>query len=110
MYFKVDIDRYSKDELEYELSIRGITESGLEEAGNVVYSNVSLDGSSELDICQNKLRELSSNLSSFTGTSNQIKNLDTKLDHVYGRVDRIQSKDPVLISRRFARRGNCVRS
>lgn len=72
MSFTVDIDRYCKDELEYELAVRGIVETGsliqlrkclrsalsLESAGQVVHSSVEFDPQSEIQICETKLAEV----------------------------------------------------
>lgn len=114
MFFKVDVERYSKDELEYELSIRGISEPGnvdqlrkclrsamtLEKAGQVIHSDIRLDAKLELETCEKKLDEIRVILSTFSGSAGQTKKLETKFDHVFHRIDRITSEDAALVTKR----------
>lgn len=112
--FKVDVDRYSKDELEYELRIRGMSEVGnseqlrkslrgalgLEKAGQSFHCTVNLDAKNELVVCEQKLSELSELVTVFSGTNSQIRKIETKLNHVFGRIDRVETDDMELKEKR----------
>lgn len=114
MAFKVDVDRYTKDELEYELRIRGMSEVGnseqlrkslrgalsLEKAGRSFHCTVKLEAENELVVCELKLAELRELISVFSGTNSQIRKIETKLNHIFGRIDRVEAEDEELIARR----------
>lgn len=104
--------RLSRDELEYELLVRGISETRTltvhvmrqelakrlrrEEVGQLVNTPVNaLDPSSEVDICSTKIvhiQELVDNFSG-TGSSYDFQKICTKIQHVISRLARIESND-----------------
>lgn len=105
--FKVSVDRLSKEELEYEIKIRGITETGtvdnlrkrlrslllLEKATGREHSIVELDAEVELQECGQRLVELSQLVASYTGSGKCASKIETKFSHLTARIDRI-SEDP----------------
>lgn len=116
MAFRMNVDRLNRDELEYELKVRGISESGnvdklrktlrgvllLEKSGSSVSSYIALDVKNELTVCEQKLNEISTLLGTFTLSSSDsdfIKT-ETKFAHLFARVDRIQTDDQTLIDKR----------
>lgn len=112
--FKLDIDRLVKDELEYELRIRGISEQGnvdslrkclrgallFEKSGVVIHSTIKLDPKTELDECDKKLLELKEFINNFTGVPNQSRKIETKFAHIFNRIDRLSTSDELLSTRR----------
>lgn len=109
MAHKYTIKRLDKDELEYELKVRGV-ETGtvdemrsrlamalrLEKAGSS-FSHPSLVYSFEEDFeaVDAKCRELEATLSTFVGKpgSTEALKLESKIQHVIGRIDRMEPGD-----------------
>lgn len=108
--YKLDVDRLVKDELEYELKIRGVSESGtvdslkkclrsllsLEKSGSSVHSSHSLEPQSEITECTNKIKEVADAIAAFSGTAAQSRKIETKISHLLGRIDRIPDQDKVV--------------
>lgn len=108
MSFRLDVDRLVKDELEFELQVRGINDPtlkvddmrkclrsclALEKAGKVVHSVTALDPVKELTSCEGKLQDIQEVLSTFTGSVGQTKKVETKFAHIAGRLERVDSKE-----------------
>lgn len=105
--FQISVDRLTKDELEYELRVRGISDKGnvdslrkhfrsiltLEKAGGPLQGKVELDPAVEISECGKKLLELRDNIASFAGTTNQAKKIETKFAHLMSRIGRIPESD-----------------
>lgn len=102
--FQISVDRLVKDELEYELKVRGITDTGnvesmrkhfrsilaLEKTSSPLQGKFNFDSESEIEECDKKLIELRDCIGTFTGSSNQGKKIETKFAHLLGRIGRIQ--------------------
>lgn len=112
--FQISVDRLVKDELEYELKVRGITDTGnvesmrkhfrsilaLEKTSSPLQGKFSLDSEKEIEECDRKVVELRDCISSFTGSSNLGKKIETKFAHLMGRIGRIpEISDEVTQSR-----------
>lgn len=122
MEFRLDVDRLTKDELEYELAVRGIEDSGsvdklrkslrgvlmLERSGVAVSSFIQLDAKKELTVCDQKIVEIRDILGAFTATASQIKKIEGKFAHVFARIDRIATEDDELIEKRKHTLGSLV--
>lgn len=108
--YKIDVDRLSKNELQYELSIRGISETGtvevlrrclrsllsLEKSGATVHSSVVLDSQTEITTCNDKIKELADNIATFSGSESQTRKIETKISHLIARIDRIPDQDKTV--------------
>lgn len=108
----MDVRRLARDELEYELGVRGCTNVGTtsivelrrklnlliknEELGQVVDKGVlKLDAVSEVAICAEKIEELQLLATEFIGTeeSGNFQKFAAKCTHLLGRLARIQSSN-----------------
>lgn len=112
--YKISVDRLTKDELEYEVKIRGIDATGtvdvlrktlrsllqLEKSGNTVQSSVALDSDVEISTCETKLAELTAIIATFSGSSRQTQKTESKFAHLIGRINRIPDTDPVVNEKR----------
>lgn len=99
---KIEPDRLLKEELEYEISIRGITPQGtnkdliktlreliiLENEGHSFKTEYTFKSADELVICEEKLREIERILAEET-TNSWVRKLKSKLSHILGRIERI---------------------
>lgn len=98
----------NKDELDYELRIRGISDKesnvegmrkhfrsllALEKAGSSLDIKYDLDVKTEITECTRKLEELKTLVESFTGSTNQSKKIDAKLAHMTARIGRIPGEE-----------------
>ncbi|KAJ3648957.1 hypothetical protein Zmor_020722 [Zophobas morio] len=104
---KLNPNRLIKDELVYELMIRGVSSSGnveddrrlLREAYHLGYAikNIHLEPQVELMLCKNKLEELLSRILTFkvANRTNDFDSIYTRLQHVLGRLRRLEV-EPVL--------------
>jgi hypothetical protein len=108
---KIDVYRLNKEELEYELTVRGISGEAtvedmrktlkqilqLESEGRVISRSPSkkLDPMSELSVCSQKLAGLEKQLETFgeKKSSSAYRRLDTQMTHVLNRVERIEPTD-----------------
>lgn len=96
--------RLRKDELQYELRIRGISADGdanelrnrfsqcLSGDTQIVSEMVnSLNATSELDICEEKVLDLESLVEAYEGNGkdNEFRRISTRLQHVKSRVERL---------------------
>lgn len=116
-YYRLSVDRLSKDELEYELSIRGVVGSGtveemrkdlrqimkLEKEGKPLqYPPYSRDVRIEFAIVQKKLDEAKILIQDFAGDkqSSEFIKIQTKLHHLLNRVNRIESGDAKVLQER----------
>lgn len=101
----LDCNRLTKDELEYELSIRGFEDVGtvdnmrsclrsvlrLERTGqSLKYPTYSLKCDEEFEIVENKIKEILTLIETFDGDeqSSPYKKISTKIAHVVKRIDR----------------------
>lgn len=115
MPFKLDVDRLLKDELVYELKIRGIAESdnvdalrkslrsalSIEKDSSFVFHLPLVESTTdELDICETKLKDISTVLSTFSGSISQVRKVETKICHTNDRLHRFNTKDVTLLERR----------
>uniref|UniRef100_A0A1Y1NE45 CCHC-type domain-containing protein n=1 Tax=Photinus pyralis TaxID=7054 RepID=A0A1Y1NE45_PHOPY len=114
MSFKLDVDRLSKDELEYELHVRDISQTGnvdqlrkclrsvllLEKSGKVVSQVVDLDSKLELGTCDTKITQIREAIQGSEVSLNQAKKIETKLAHIFARLDRILVEDETLAGKR----------
>ena len=110
----MDPHHLKRDELEYELSVRGILEFGAEtlrsmrrllkekqknEAFGVIISHESFnpDIEKEIDVCNKKVVELEKCLDNFQGGADteEAKFIFSILQHLYGRLNRLQIDDAV---------------
>lgn len=105
--FQIYVDRLVKDELEYELKVRGISDTGnveamrkhfrsilsLEKSGSPLQGKFNVDACEEIRECDKKLLELKDAISSFNGSSSQVKKIETKFAHLMGRIGRIPEND-----------------
>lgn len=103
---KIEPDRLLKEELEYEIKVRGILPTGnvkelvrtlrdllaLESEGHSFSRKVEFDAASEIKICQEKLVDLESLFKAPVGDTT-IRKIRTKLGHLVGRCERITSDD-----------------
>lgn len=99
---KIDPDRLIKEELEYEISIRGVQPQGgtkdlvktlrellnLESEGHSFKIEFNLVPREELTICQDKLNEIEK-LFTEEVTTSWVRKVRTKLAHVLSRIERI---------------------
>lgn len=107
---KIEPDRLVKEELEYEIKIRGILPTGnvkeltrtlrdlltLENEGHSFSMKVEFDAESEIKICQEKLIDLESLIKAPLSEA-IIRKLKSKLGHLVGRCERITSNDKEII-------------
>lgn len=107
---KIEPDRLVKEELEYEIKIRGILPTGnvkeltrtlrdlltLENEGHSFSMKVEFDAESEIRICQEKLVDLESLIKAPLSEA-IIRKLKSKLGHLVGRCERITSNDKETI-------------
>ncbi|KAK4885762.1 hypothetical protein RN001_002033 [Aquatica leii] len=116
MAFRFDIDRLSKDELEYELKVRDVGTSGsvdklrkslrgvlaLEKSGSSFVCSLKLDEKNELVACEQKVTELREVMSSFTDPAcvSTTKKIETKFSHLFSRINRISSTDEGIAQKR----------
>lgn len=108
--FQINVDRLVKDELEYELKVRGINDTGnveamrkhfrsilaLEKSSSPLHGKFNIDTGDEIRECDRKLLELKDCITSFTGSSSQGKKIETKFAHLTGRIGRIPETDAML--------------
>ncbi|CAH2014947.1 unnamed protein product [Acanthoscelides obtectus] len=101
--FKLSIERLTEDELEYEIQIRGVSESGtVDELRKRVRSLILLEKTAsrehrftiekpgdELAECDRKVIELRGLISSYSGAGKSDLKIETKLPHLTARIDRI---------------------
>lgn len=112
----MDLSRLNRDELEYELLVRGYTEVGGETVlsmrrllkdlvreesfGQVITTgDFQPDVTNEIDVCNKKIVELESYITSRSFTSansNDSRWVDTKLKHLYSRLGRLAPPDDRL--------------
>lgn len=116
MAFKMDVDRLSKDELEYEMKVRGVAPTGvvdklrkslrgliiLENSGKVVSGAESFDVDEELTTCTDKLVEVKGLVDNVSGRSSnsQVKKIEAKFAHLFSRIDRITPVDTTQKSKK----------
>lgn len=108
------MDRLSKDELEYELEIRGVSQVmnvqemrkklrsflKLEKEEKIKRPEISIrDAKQELDNIEIKLGEVIELQKE--GDSTNLNKIDTKFSHLYSRINRIQTSDADLGERKF---------
>lgn len=100
--FKVEPDRLIKEELEYEITLRGVTPQGnvkelistlrelinLESEGHSFKSEYNFKSGDELLICQDKIKEIEKLLTTEL-TPSTTRKIKTKLAHLLGRIERI---------------------
>lgn len=110
----MEVNRLSEDELKYELTIRGyplvadinimrdLLRSSLRTNENHLETYVLLDAKDEIFICTAKLRELKETIDNMDGdqSSESFKTVDTKLNHLLARIERITTEDPSLKKQR----------
>lgn len=113
MPLKILPDKLNKEELEYEIRIRGVNPQGtvkellvtlkqllsLEQEGHSFTCTYQSVATEELIICKTKLTEIRQYLSE-EFTYNLSRRIQTKLAHVLGRIEHIVTKDPDGISKR----------
>ncbi|KAL1130581.1 hypothetical protein AAG570_011827 [Ranatra chinensis] len=106
---KLEVNRLTREELEYELECRGVTERKsvgdmramlrqfikLEAKGKVIVTSPGThwDPATELDVCKNKMEELNKLLDAFYREKSQERKIDTGLTHLLNRVERIAPPD-----------------
>lgn len=105
--YKLNVDRLVKDELEFEIKIRGIKPSGtveslkkclrsllrLEQPGDLLQSSIDLDVEEEIAECTRKLTELKESISNFSGTNSQVSKIETRFAHLVGRIKLISGQE-----------------
>lgn len=113
----MEINRLAKDELEYELNVRGITDISsveemrkclrrvlkLEKNGTVMIRPISpANIQTELGMIVNKMTEIKTLIETFEGAKldSDYRKIDTKLCHLLGRTERIQSEEPEVMKER----------
>ncbi|XP_074034194.1 uncharacterized protein [Leptinotarsa decemlineata] len=110
---KIIPDRLNKEELEYEISIRGANPQGtvkeliaklrqlieLENEGHSFKLTYNYEARNELDICAVKINEIKQALTE-NFTHSLVKKLRARLAHVLGRVENISSTISVEIEER----------
>lgn len=108
----MEVNRLSRDELEYELSVRGVENTSIltiqvmrqelvkkfkrEEIGDLTdQSTTARDPSKELDICAAKFKEVRALGLEFSGksTDGNFKKISTKLIHIINRLCRIETSE-----------------
>lgn len=106
MFLKIEPDRLIKEELEYEIALRGLKPEGsvselikmlrgllkLESEGQSFKEFYNFDAKVELDICSAKVDEIEVYLKEPFSGSMQRK-IRTKLSHLLGRVERIKPSE-----------------
>lgn len=111
--YKIDVDRLLKDELEYELKVRGVDASGtvdelrkefrgllaLERDGSFVQGTLVLDAEAELKTCEEKLNDVEALIESYQGTGSQMRKITTKIAHLVSRLNRVKSPEGVVDKR-----------
>lgn len=117
MSFKLDVDRLNKEELIWELKVRGIAESdnvdalrkslrsalALEKNSSHIHrESFNADAVEELTICEAKIKEIESSITGFSGLIGQCKKIETKIAHSHSRLEWINSDDTTLMRRRAA--------
>lgn len=104
--YKINVDKLLRNELEYEVKIRGIEPSGtvdslrkclrslmhLENSGNVMHSSFEQDTEGEIQSCTEKLTELKLLIDAFSGSSSHVSKIETKIAHLTGRINRLSEK------------------
>ncbi|KAL1129721.1 hypothetical protein AAG570_012665 [Ranatra chinensis] len=106
---KLEVNRLTREELEYELECRGVTERKsvgdmramlrqfvkLEAQGKVMVTSPGThrNPATELDVCKNKMEELNKLLAAYSGEKSQERKIDTGLTHLLNRVERIATPD-----------------
>ncbi|KAL1116780.1 hypothetical protein AAG570_005252 [Ranatra chinensis] len=106
---KLQVNRLTWEELEYELECRGVTERKsvgdmramlrqfikLEAQGKVMVTSPGThrDPATELDVRRNKMEELNKLLDAFSGEKSQERKIDTGLTPLLNRVERIAPPD-----------------
>lgn len=112
---KMDPCRLVREELAYELSVRGVADTNnlavstmrgmlsaflrKEPLGKLITAeNVNIEADNEITICQQKTGELESILTEFKGPEggNEHKRIETKIQHLLGRLSRIQTDEEHL--------------
>ncbi|KAF5289985.1 hypothetical protein FQA39_LY14920 [Lamprigera yunnana] len=112
----MDINRLLVEELDYELFVRGVSSSGtvankrkllrsrinLEKITKTSSPNVTLNFIDELRICDDKLRYIETELSTFASgfSDNEYRRIRTRLLHLHARIERIQPEDRSQETRR----------
>lgn len=116
-YYRLSINRLSKDELTYELGVRGIRKTEpveqmrkclrnilrLEKKGKPLsYPPYSLDIDEEIAIISAKIIEIGDAIIAFVGDkkSSDYDKLLTRIHHVLGRANRIQTADRDKLNKR----------
>lgn len=103
---KIEPDRLSKEELEYELNVRGITPQGtvkelvkilrecysLENEGQTFNHELKLNINDELVICRDKLKDVETFLNN-SFTDKLIRKIQSKLGHILYRIKRINPQE-----------------
>ncbi|KAK4886951.1 hypothetical protein RN001_003222 [Aquatica leii] len=108
----MDPHRLLRDELEYELLIRGVANTSAETVNSmkkkfrdylskerfgelVMNESFSCECAVEIEICLKKINDLTSFIDNFKGgrESNEAKLIETKLSHLYGRLTRLKVID-----------------
>lgn len=104
----MDVSRLNRDELEYELKVRGIDNvagetcksmrsklkeiASEEEFGSIIKNeNLGLDNIEEVDICNSKIVELQAYIESRDKLD--ARYIETKLHHLYARLNRLSITD-----------------
>lgn len=110
---KIEPERLNKEELEYEISIRGASPKGtvkdyckvlrellvLESTGHTFEVQQKYEPENEIKICQTKITELEAMLKESLTTTSKRK-IATKLAHVLARIQRISTVDSSLTEER----------
>lgn len=102
----MDVDRLNKDELIYELRIRGLAEDAsvdemrrklrprirLEREGKASLPLVETTSPKELEVCQIKVDNLEAKITALeaTSTEGELRKIDTGLQHVTNRINRVR--------------------
>ncbi|KAK4883241.1 hypothetical protein RN001_006560 [Aquatica leii] len=108
----MDPHRLLRDELEYELLVRGVANTSAETVNSmrkkfrdylskerfgelVMNESFSCECAGEIEICLKKINDLASFIDNFKGgrESNEAKLIETKLSHLYGRLTRLKVID-----------------
>ncbi|KAL1124332.1 hypothetical protein AAG570_002100 [Ranatra chinensis] len=106
---KLEVNRLTREELEYELECRGVTQRKsvgdmramlrqfvkLEAQGKVIVTSPGTrrDPATELEVCKNKREELNKLLDAYSGEKSQERKKDTGFTHLLNRVERIAPPD-----------------
>lgn len=114
MPFKLDVDRLTKEELVWELKIRGIAESdNVDSLRKSLRSALSVEKDAsfiqtfdvenveeECNICETKLTDINNILKEFTGSTSQVRKLETKICHTFNRLEHVKSDETLIKEKR----------